>query len=133
MAIEDQNIGSPNEQIEFLRSRIKELEAAETLRPHGETVKEAVKELGEKRPADVPVPAPTFEKQAPPPQPTETGKEEGIDIVVDEHGPEMQKYLQLVEDKGAWYALDVVRRMNLHMLDDFHAVLAQYFQAKHHL
>ena len=117
---------TPAQEIELLRQRVQELEAVNPVSERkAETILEAVKQHTEQIP--VSVPTQTIDSS-----PDDSGvKTDGVDIIVDEHGVDMHKFLSLVEEKGVWYALDVARKTSPHLLDDFHSVVVQYLKTKH--
>ena len=117
---------TPAQEIEFLRQRVQELEGVNpTSERKAETILEAVKQHTEQTPVSV-------STQTIDSSPDDSGvKTDGVDIIVDEHGVDMHKFLSLVEEKGVWYALDVARKTSPHLLDDFHSVVVQYLKTKH--
>lgn len=120
-----------NEEIEMLRRRVAELEAAAPAPvERAATIKEALLEHASRE--TPPMPA---RPEAAPPVPALTSSsvaaKDGVELLVDEHGPDMQKFLELLERKGLWYVLNVARQTTPHLLDDFHNVVVQYLQ-KHH-
>ena len=118
---------TPSQEIELLRQRVQELEAVNPVSERKvETILEAVKQHTEQMPISVSAQAAT----SPLPDDNDT-KTDGVDIIVDEHGVDMHKFLSLVEEKSVWYALDVARKTSPHLLDDFHSVVVQYLKTKH--
>ena len=123
----EQNSITPSQEIELLRKRVEELEAINPAPERKETILEAVKKHAEEMPvssltSQTPVTSPSDDKDT---------SATGVDIVVDEHGPDIHKFLSLVEEKGVWYALDLAKKTGPHLMDDFHSAVVQYLRAKH--
>ncbi len=116
---------TPAEELEILRNRVKELEA---VNPNSEK-KEIIKEVLAKHLEETP--SPILPPQEGSPKIQESVNEDGVEIIVDEHGVDMHKFLSLIHEKGVWYALDLARRTSPHLLDDFHSVTIQYLQSNH--
>lgn len=123
-------VNSPSEEIAYLGNRLRELESQAGEKPKQELIKEAILEHAKMEPQEVFSPTYVAAQEAAPVERAPRA-DEGVDIVVDEHGSDMQKFLQIVEDKGVWYALRVVKETSPHLLDDFHSVLVQYLEMKH--
>lgn len=115
---------TPLQEIELLRKRVEELESVNPALERKETILEAVKKHAE----ETPVTAQTSAISSTDNQETDADE---VDIIVDEHGPDMRKFLSLVEEKGIWYALDLAKKTSPHLLDDFHSAVVQYLQAGH--
>jgi rRNA maturation endonuclease Nob1 len=109
------------EEIEMLKNRIAELEAASG-KERGEVIKEVLSEHLEKS---------VLEEERKMPEPEIKKEAERISGIKEEepHQRQIVELLQLAQDKGVLNALSVVKSLNdPHLEDDFHAALINFFQ-----
>ena len=144
---QEQGYNSSQEELEALKQRVAELESSKTGGQRLEKtdmVKEAIREHAE-RPAEQVLPVErrlsphqigqqvkivSALRPQPQPQPRPAAAPQG-EIIMDEHKPDIERLLQIVEQEGLWNALAIVRKIgNPHLEDDFHDALIQYLQSQ---
>lgn len=116
-------------EIEILRRRVAELEAAGGNKEKAEIIKEAVKEhievVGQVKKENLFEPA-EIKAHA---ERIASFKKEG-----EEHSRQMTELLQMAQDKGVLNAISVIKEIgDPHLEDDFHDALVNFFQGINNL
>lgn len=119
----EQKFTSPEEEIEWLKRRLREKLEREKIREGGaeekKAAEEVLKEYTFKPPEKILTPKYQLSEK-------EVG-ERVLELKPEAHDRQMEELLGILEEKGVLNAVSVCRQMqNPHLEDDFHRVLAQY-------
>lgn len=104
---------NPEQELEQLRARVRELEVAEPSRERNEIVRDAIREHAE---SPAPVPPPDYRVEV------------GVDSP---HKNQIVDLLREVESRGISATMHMVTKLHPHLVDDFHDALVQYLRERH--
>ncbi|MBI4692026.1 MAG: hypothetical protein HY773_01085 [Candidatus Terrybacteria bacterium] len=121
-----EKIESAEQEIEALKKRITELEAASVGKERPEIIREAIKEHAEKIPKEI---LGEPHRLLPEEIKAQAERISGLKTAEEPHQRQVAELLQFAQDKGILNAVSIIKEINdPHLEDDFHDALAQFFQ-----
>ncbi len=129
--MEETKIFSPEEEINYLRQRINELEKRTKDEKKTEIIAETIKNYAKEKPEEILDERFRFSQTLIEEHKNRIAKFDSEDNLPEQHHNEqITELLQLAQDKGILNAISIAKKIDPHLEDDFHTALVNNFSIK---